>query len=235
MTSRLISVIFDKFNDWSHYTSKHRMHQTQLLAIPSCTLLRTIFSCFAAENIGSHVATVRRWRIRPSKPRNRIHHKQVSLIKVCWPSQLVCSGIDRPRPSERDGEWESNENILLVMIFWMPLSLMLFVDFFHIFLPSFLFLALARSPRPSSSYKCRSMLLSEYYKNTFFIAMKIKAQPIYTRYYVTWCVSLFPISFLLAVGFIYLHMPFLPPFPLSLFSLRNFSFSYVAVLSFHKL
>lgn len=65
------------------------------------------------------------------------------------------------------------------------------------FLPFFLSL----SPRPPpSSYKCRSMLLSEYYKNTFFIAMKIKAQPIYTRYYVTWCVSLFPISFLLAVG-----------------------------------
>lgn len=67
------------------------------------------------------------------------------------------------------------------------------------FLPSFLRLSL--SPSVVVFYKCRSMLSSEYYKNTFFIAMKIKP---YTRYYVTWCVSLFPISFL-CFRFIYPH------------------------------
>lgn len=104
----------------------------------------------------------------------------------------------------RDDEEERNENILLVIIILNAVITYAFCRFLAFFLPLPSIFSLSPS-RPSSFHKCRSMLLSEYYKNTFFIAMKIKAAHIHGAILCNpWCVSLFPISFLLAASRFYI-------------------------------
>lgn len=90
---------------------------------------------------------------------------------------------------------------------WMPLSLMLFLMTFLYsspFLTLLLFYVCGYYCRVSEKEEeqwereeCRSMLLSEYYKNTLFIAMEIKAylpllQHTYDDYVTSWCAFPFP-------------------------------------------